>query len=149
MAVLWEKMVYFQMSVLLALIYSLNILQVCCSSTILNDLYPLKHLGSLFKPVYFCVAGIFTAPINGAYYIRLTSCDNTESHGMAVHLYKNNKKMNTLAKYSQGFKTYFSSGLVMQLEAGDIVYTKLPSNSKLYGDEDNGTTFSGFLLFPM
>lgn len=68
---------------------------------------------------------------------------------MAVDLYKNNKKMNALAKYSNGFMEYFSSGLVLQLEAGDLVYTKLPANTKLYGSADYGTTFSGFLLFPM
>ncbi|MCJ8748865.1 hypothetical protein PDJAM_G00169710 [Pangasius djambal] len=98
---------------------------------------------------YNAVTGIFTAPLNGSYYIRFTSCDNTDSHGMAIDLYKNNEKMNGLSKYSNGFMTYFSGGLVMQLEAGDVVYTKLPANSKLYDDANNRTTFSGFLVFPM
>lgn len=95
------------------------------------------------------VEGIFTAPVRGSYYIRYTSCGNTGRHGMAVDLYKNNEKMSGLGRESDGYLTYFSGGLVMQLEVGDIVYTKLPANTKLYDDTNNRTTFSGFLIFPM
>ncbi|KAB5522719.1 hypothetical protein PHYPO_G00162700 [Pangasianodon hypophthalmus] len=105
----------------------------------------ITNIGQAYNPV----TGIFTAPLNGSYYIRFTSCGNTGRHGMAVDLYKNNEKMNGLVKESDGYMTYFSGGLVMQLEAGDVVYTKLPANSKLYDDTNNRTTFTGFLIFPM
>lgn len=68
---------------------------------------------------------------------------------MAVDLYKNNEKLSGLSKESNGYLTYFSGGLVIQLEAGDVVYTKLPANTKLYEDTNNRTTFSGFLIFPI
>ncbi|XP_046695479.1 complement C1q-like protein 3 [Silurus meridionalis] len=103
----------------------------------------ISNVGRAYNPI----TGIFTAPRNGTYYIRFTSCDNTQSHGMALDLYKNTEKINGLAKYSNGYMTYFSGGLVLQLEAGDVVYTKLPANSKLYDDGNNRTTFSGFLIF--
>ncbi|KAF7688941.1 complement C1q-like protein 3 [Silurus meridionalis] len=102
----------------------------------------ITNTGQAYNPV----TGIFTAPLNGIYYIRFTSCGNTGRHGMAVDLYKNNEKMSGLVKESDGYMTYFSGGLILQLEVGDTVYTKLPANTKLYDDVNNRTTFSGFVV---
>ncbi|KAK1788238.1 hypothetical protein P4O66_015975 [Electrophorus voltai] len=92
-------------------------------------------------------AGIFTAPVRGIYYIGFTACGNADSNAMALNLYKNSDLLTNLAKYSNGYMTYFSGGVTVQLEAGDVVYTQLPANSKLYDDHiNNRTVFSGFLV---
>ena len=42
-----------------------------------------------------------------------------------------------------------SNGVVLILEVGDVVYVRLWSGRRIYDDQNNRNTFSGFLLFPL
>ncbi len=42
-----------------------------------------------------------------------------------------------------------SNGAVLILEVGDVVYVKLWSGRRIYDDNNNHSTFSGYLLFPL
>jgi len=42
-----------------------------------------------------------------------------------------------------------SNGVVLILEVGDVVYVRLWSGRRIFDDQYNFNTFSGFLLFPL
>jgi len=42
-----------------------------------------------------------------------------------------------------------SNGVVLILEVGDVVYVRLWSGTRIYDSDNNHSTFSGFLLFPL
>jgi len=42
-----------------------------------------------------------------------------------------------------------SNGVVLILEVGDVVYVRLWSTGRIYDDQNNHNTFTGFLLFPL
>ncbi|XP_053533241.1 cerebellin-1 [Ictalurus punctatus] len=94
--------------------------------------------------------GVFTAPVSGVYYIRFTGAAyNTNSFNMGINLYKNNFILLHLGEGSKdGVLRHVSSGLALQLKAGDIVYLRLYANYALYDDHLFRNTFTGFLLFP-
>ncbi|XP_066517557.1 complement C1q-like protein 4 [Hoplias malabaricus] len=95
--------------------------------------------------------GIFTAPVKGIYYMRFTAgvYDN-KSHNIGLNLYKNSQHLMHLGENSiDGIAKHISSGVTLQLEAGDVVYTRLPKNYVVWDDSGIRTSFSGFLLFPV
>uniref|UniRef100_A0AAY5EAA3 C1q domain-containing protein n=1 Tax=Electrophorus electricus TaxID=8005 RepID=A0AAY5EAA3_ELEEL len=129
--------------------------QVAFSASLADSVGPFNVDSTIVYPkvitnvgqAYNLFTGIFTAPVRGIYYIGFTACGNADSNAMALNLYKNSDLLTNLAKYSNGYMTYFSGGVTVQLEAGDVVYTQLPANSKLYDDHiNNRTVFSGFLV---
>ncbi|XP_022625903.1 complement C1q tumor necrosis factor-related protein 3-like [Seriola dumerili] len=94
----------------------------------------------------FFTAGIFTAPLKGLYYIRMTgSVGNSGS--VDISLRKNGRSMfgiyNTNEKYSSS-----SNGMTMVLEAGDQLWVTLWSGNSIF-DQGQLSTFSGFLICPM
>uniref|UniRef100_A0A3B1JEU2 C1q domain-containing protein n=1 Tax=Astyanax mexicanus TaxID=7994 RepID=A0A3B1JEU2_ASTMX len=95
--------------------------------------------------------GVFTAPVRGVYYIRFTGSEyGNTSNNIGVNLYKNGQNLLHLGENgSDGLAKHISSGVTLELEAGDVVYTRLPANYVLWGGSDFRTTFSGFLIFPM
>ena len=42
-----------------------------------------------------------------------------------------------------------SNGVVLILEVGDVVYVRLWSGARIYDSQNNHSTFTGFLLFPL
>ncbi|XP_063070717.1 caprin-2-like [Engraulis encrasicolus] len=96
------------------------------------------------------MTGFFTAPVKGVYYFRFTGTYYANRYGIGLMMYKNEEKVMYLYDYkTDGRFAYLSSGLPMQLEAGDKVHMRLQGASRIYDDEDNHSTFSGFLIFPL
>ncbi|XP_072550473.1 complement C1q-like protein 4 isoform X2 [Salminus brasiliensis] len=95
--------------------------------------------------------GVFTAPVRGVYYIRFTSSEyGNKNNNMGVNLYKNGQHLMHLGENGvDGIAKHVSSGVTLELAAGDVVYTRLPANYVLWDGTDLRTSFSGFLIFPM
>uniref|UniRef100_A0A3B1IM73 C1q domain-containing protein n=1 Tax=Astyanax mexicanus TaxID=7994 RepID=A0A3B1IM73_ASTMX len=95
--------------------------------------------------------GVFTAPVRGIYYIRFTGSEyGNTSNNIGVNLYKNEQILMHLGENgSDGLAKHISSGVTLELEAGDVVYTRLPEHYVLWGGPGFRTSFSGFLIFPM
>ncbi|XP_026766213.3 complement C1q-like protein 2 [Pangasianodon hypophthalmus] len=104
------------------------------------------NVGGAYNPH----TGVFTAPIKGVYYIRFTGAAyNTDNHNMGINMYKNSQLLLHLGESNRdGHLRHVSSGLVLELEAGDVVYLRLFANYALYDDALLRNTFSGFLIFP-
>ncbi|XP_067248884.1 uncharacterized protein [Chanodichthys erythropterus] len=102
------------------------------------------NVGNAYNPI----TGIFIAPLKGAYMFRVSVC----SHGptaAAVSIYKNGQHViMTYAHQAQNVLNT-SNGVVLILEVGDVVYVKLYHNTRIFDDQSNHSTFSGFLLFPL
>lgn len=96
------------------------------------------------------VAGLFTAPVNGVYYFRFNGWDARFSNVLRVKLYHNDKTITESYDVNDnvGYIS-LSNAFVLQLEKGDVVYMVLRSNSSIWDDSNNRTTFSGFLLFAL
>ncbi|KAL7834238.1 hypothetical protein SRHO_G00284850 [Serrasalmus rhombeus] len=106
----------------------------------------LTNIGGAYNPY----TGAFTAPVRGVYYIRFTAAAyNSDSNNMGLNLYKNDRHMMHLGEYnSDGKARHVSGGLTLELEAGDVLYARLPENYMLYDDSLFRNSFSGFLIFP-
>uniref|UniRef100_A0A8B9K756 C1q domain-containing protein n=1 Tax=Astyanax mexicanus TaxID=7994 RepID=A0A8B9K756_ASTMX len=107
----------------------------------------MTNVGNAYNPA----TGVFTAPVRGVYYIRFTGSEHgNTSNNIGVNLDKNGQNLLHLGENgSDGLAKHISSGVTLELEAGDVVYTRLPANYVLWGGSDFRTTFSGFLIFPM
>ncbi|KAL6463091.1 hypothetical protein MHYP_G00274820 [Metynnis hypsauchen] len=107
----------------------------------------LTNIGNAYNPS----TGIFTAPVRGVYYLRFTAgvYDNN-SYNIGLNLYKNDQHLMHLGENSSdGSAKHVSSGVTLELAAGDVVYTQLPVNYVVWDDSGLRTSFSGFLIFPM
>ncbi|XP_051557048.1 cerebellin 13 [Myxocyprinus asiaticus] len=96
---------------------------------------------------YDSSTGIFTAPVNGVYFFRFYVHSHPDKQ-MAVSLYKNSERQCSIFSLKPQTNTNASNGVILTLKKGDKVNTQLWENSWLYDDENNYTSFSGFLLFP-
>ncbi|KAL7834235.1 hypothetical protein SRHO_G00284820 [Serrasalmus rhombeus] len=105
----------------------------------------LTNIGGAYNPY----TGAFTAPVTGVYYIRFTASSyGSTSNNMGLNLYKNGQYLLHLGENGgDGVAKHVSSGVTLELAAGDVVYTRLPANYVLWGGTDLSTTFSGFLIF--
>ncbi|XP_067284044.1 complement C1q-like protein 4 [Pseudorasbora parva] len=104
------------------------------------------NIGNAYNPV----TGIFTAPLKGAYMFRFT----LHGHGEATETASINKNGNQVVvvhdvQVLAKDRVNSSNGVVLILEVGDVVYVKLWSGSKIYDNQNNLNTFSGYLLFPL
>ncbi|MCJ8748921.1 hypothetical protein PDJAM_G00170230 [Pangasius djambal] len=106
----------------------------------------ISNVGGAYNPH----TGVFTAPVRGAYYVRFTAAAySSNNHNMGVNLYKNSQHLMHLGEYDKdGTARHVSGALVLELEAGDVVYLRLLANYALYDDTMLRNTFSGFLIFP-
>ncbi len=98
--------------------------------------------------LYMCIAGVFTAPVKGAYYFRFYG----HSHGgttMAVTLLKNGATQCSLHAWKPTSNGNASNGVVLTLEIGDRMSTQLWANTWVYDDPASYTSFGGFLIFPL
>lgn len=105
---------------------------------------------SNFGHAYNPVTGIFTAPVKGAYYFRFNAWDARLSNVLRLRLYHNSKIVTESydVNDAHGYVS-LSNAFVLKLEKGDVVYMVLRTNTTVWDDANNRTTFSGFLLFAL
>ncbi|XP_042152903.1 collagen alpha-2(VIII) chain isoform X2 [Oncorhynchus tshawytscha] len=117
------------------------------SITILVYRRVITNIGKAYNPN----TGVFTAPVRGLYYIRFTAMGLKGPQSIDAHIYHNDKSvMFNHQNNDNGRNRFLSNALTLELEAGDVVYMRLPVNQELYDEKSsNYSTFSGFLLFPM
>ncbi|ROI89221.1 Complement C1q-like protein 2 [Anabarilius grahami] len=102
------------------------------------------NIGNAYNPI----TGVFTAPLKGAYMFRVSVYGHGGT-GATVDIYKNGERM-VMAHDNQPQNVLNSSnGVVLILEVGDVVYVTLWSGRRIYDDQYNHNTFSGYLLFPL
>ncbi|XP_059357505.1 complement C1q-like protein 4 isoform X2 [Carassius carassius] len=107
-----------------------------------------KKVFSNIGGAYDSNTGIFTAPIKGAYYLRFYG----HCHGgttVAVSLVKNGATQCSLHAWKPASNGNASNGVVLTLEIGDQISTRLWANTWVYDDPASYTSFGGFLIFPL
>ncbi|KAK5848278.1 hypothetical protein PBY51_005906 [Eleginops maclovinus] len=93
--------------------------------------------------------GIFTAPVNGLYFLSFSTY-GYNTHVMGAILMKNGVSQISTYEYpSSDGSDSGSNAVVLQLAAGDKVYMELWDNGRVFDNMNGHTTFSGFLLFPV
>ncbi|XP_056439377.1 complement C1q-like protein 3 [Gadus chalcogrammus] len=107
----------------------------------------ISNMGNGYNPT----TGIFTARVSGMYYFRYTMYNNVgPTPNSFMSLMKNGQRLvSTWDTTGDDSNDSASNAAVLQLEAGDDVYTLLYANRQIYDDVANYNTFSGFLLFPL
>ncbi|ROI89220.1 Complement C1q-like protein 2 [Anabarilius grahami] len=102
------------------------------------------NTGNAYNPI----TGIFTAPLKGAYMFRI-SVYGVGGTAVSVSIIKNGEIVVSAYDYQPQNVLNSSNGVVLILEAGDVVYVRLGSGRRIYDNKSNHSTFSGFLLFPL
>ncbi|XP_066517558.1 complement C1q-like protein 2 [Hoplias malabaricus] len=104
------------------------------------------NVGQAYNPT----TGVFTAPVKGVYYFRFTALGYLKNNAMSVNLHKNDHTLMHIGSYNtHGYHEFISSGLTLELEKEDKVFTSLSATYKLFDNANNSTTFTGFLLYPI
>ncbi|XP_048009102.1 complement C1q-like protein 4 [Megalobrama amblycephala] len=101
------------------------------------------NIGNAYNPI----TGVFTAPLKGAYMFRISVFGHGPVSGASI--YKNGEKVVIAYDNQPQYDLNSSNGVVLILEVGDVVYVKLWPNTRIFDSENNHSTFSGFLLFPL
>ncbi|XP_062848893.1 complement component 1, q subcomponent-like 4 like [Trichomycterus rosablanca] len=108
-----------------------------------------KKVHTNFGNGYNSETGIFTVPVRGVYFLRMYAHSHTGVR-MAVRLTKNGEdQCSVYSHMPSSTNGNASNGIVLSLEKGDEIYTKLWDNSWVYDDPNRYTSFGGFLLFPL
>ncbi|XP_067248875.1 uncharacterized protein [Chanodichthys erythropterus] len=102
------------------------------------------NIGNAYNPI----TGVFTAPLKGAYMFRISVFGYGPTPSGAA-IYKNGEKVVTAYAHQPQYDLNSSNGVVLILEVGDVVYVRLWPNTKISDNENNHSTFSGYLLFPL
>lgn len=92
--------------------------------------------------------GRFTCSVAGAYFF--TYHITVFSRNVKVALMKNGAKLIHTTDNYQGSEDQAAGGAVLHLEAGDKVWLQVTGGelfNGLYADDDDDTTFTGFLIF--
>ncbi|KAL1250693.1 hypothetical protein QQF64_018489 [Cirrhinus molitorella] len=104
------------------------------------------NIGNAYNPI----SGIFTAPLKGAYMFRISLYGSgSQSTLSTVSIVKNGERVVVAHGNQAGGVVNSSNGVVFLLEVGDIVYVSLWSGAWIYDNQNNHSTFSGYLLFPL
>ncbi|KAF4115136.1 uncharacterized protein LOC131536282 [Onychostoma macrolepis] len=104
------------------------------------------NIGNAYNPI----TGIFTAPLKGAYKFTFSIIGRgNPSTASTVFIVKNGEKVVTAHAHQDQYDVHSSNGVVLILEVGDVVYVRLWSGRWIYDDQNNHSTFSGYLLFPL
>ncbi|XP_048011404.1 uncharacterized protein LOC125245017 isoform X2 [Megalobrama amblycephala] len=104
----------------------------------------ITNIGNAYNPI----TGVFTAPLKGAYMFRIS----VFSHGptaSAASIYKNGERVVIAYALQPQRELNASNGVVLILEVGDVVYVRLWPNTRIFDNNNNHSTFSGYLLFPL
>ncbi|XP_058627258.1 complement C1q-like protein 4, partial [Onychostoma macrolepis] len=104
------------------------------------------NIGNAYNPI----TGIFTAPLKGAYKFNFSVYGGGHpSTASAVSIVKNGEKVVMAHGHQDQYTVNSSNGVVLILEVGDVVYVRLWSGERIYDNQNNHITFSGYLLFPL
>ncbi|XP_067284017.1 complement C1q-like protein 3 isoform X2 [Pseudorasbora parva] len=104
----------------------------------------ITNIGNAYNPT----TGFFTAPLKGAYIFRISVYGHSGTPA-TTEIVKN-KQLVVLAHADQPAVAINSSnGVVLLLEVGDVVYVRLQPDRRIYDNQNNHNTFSGYLLFPL
>ncbi|XP_073688959.1 complement C1q-like protein 4 [Garra rufa] len=104
------------------------------------------NIGNAYNPI----TGIFTAPLKGAYMFRISLfAFGSQSTLTTVSIVKNGERVVIAQGHQPGGNVNSSNGVVLLLEVGDVVYVSLWSNRWIFDNDNNHSTFSGYLLFPL
>ncbi|XDV25795.1 hypothetical protein PO909_029652 [Leuciscus waleckii] len=104
----------------------------------------ITNIGNAYNPI----TGVFTAPLKGAYMFRVSVFGYGPTPSAAA-IYKNGERVVMAYAHQPQRELHSSNGVVLILEVGDVVYVRLWPNTRIYDDQYNHNTFSGFLLFPL
>lgn len=129
-------------------VYDSNTGNLCHSHFFIMLIMMFKYIFKHIQSEFICLAGIFTAPVNGVYFFRFYAHAHSTKQ-MAVSLYKNDQIQCSVFTEKPVTNTNGSNGVVLSLVKGDRVSTQLWENSWVYDDDNSYTSFSGFLLFPL
>ncbi|XP_051747860.1 uncharacterized protein LOC127511192 isoform X3 [Ctenopharyngodon idella] len=102
------------------------------------------NIGNAYNPI----TGVFTAPLKGAYMFRVSVYGNGPT-GATAAIFKNGDRVVIAHEYQAQNSLNSSNGVVLILEVGDVVYVRLWSGRRIYDDQNNHNSFSGYLLFPL
>ncbi|XP_048036099.1 uncharacterized protein LOC125261585 [Megalobrama amblycephala] len=102
------------------------------------------NIGNAYNPI----TGIFTAPLKGAYMFRISVYGHGPTAATA-DIVKNGQRVVVAHDHQPQNTLNSSNGVVLILEVGDVVYVRLASGRRIFDNENNHSTFSGYLLFPL
>ncbi|KAL1276211.1 hypothetical protein QQF64_035834 [Cirrhinus molitorella] len=104
------------------------------------------NIGNAYNPI----TGIFTAPLKGVYMFRVSVYGGgSSSTPSTVSIVKNGERVVVAHGHQAGGVVNSSNGVVFLLEVGDVVYVSLWAGRRIFDDQNNHSTFSGYLLFPL
>ncbi|XP_028831358.1 complement C1q-like protein 2 [Denticeps clupeoides] len=113
----------------------------------LNDtILVYKKIRTNSKQAYNPKTGIFTAPVGGVYFFTFYA-HSQNGVKMAVSLMKNGAVQCSVYDHGPVHNANAQNSVVLTLDKGDQVYTRLWSQSWVYDDYNGYTSFGGFLLF--
>ncbi|KAI4881185.1 hypothetical protein NFI96_026235 [Prochilodus magdalenae] len=115
------------------------------SDTTLIFRQQIMNVGNAFSPV----TGVFTAPVRGVYYFRFSVLGASTSYWTGVNLVKNHERILVAVESPTGNHQYATGGATLLLEKGDVVYVVLRATCQICDSNDNHSSFSGFLVYPM
>lgn len=95
------------------------------------------------------IAGIFTAPVRGAYFFSFSG-HNRSSKVLNLGLFKNEQQM--VIAFNHPFGDRYEStanSISLTLERGDRVYVRLRETSWVFDNYSHHNSFVGHLLFPL
>uniref|UniRef100_A0A3Q3WY31 C1q domain-containing protein n=1 Tax=Mola mola TaxID=94237 RepID=A0A3Q3WY31_MOLML len=104
------------------------------------------NVGKAYNPS----TGFFTAPVKGVYYFQFTLASYLYNFYTAVDVLKNNQRIMYNWELNQfGGHQSFTNSIILELMEGDEIHLSLPAGNTVFDSENNQTTFSGALLFPL
>ncbi|XP_034146571.1 uncharacterized protein LOC105006142 [Esox lucius] len=97
---------------------------------------------------YNSASGVFCAPVRGVYYFSFSSF-GFNGRNVCVSLFKNSARMLSACDHHSAADSSdsASNGGTLHLEQGAQVYMTLHARSHIFADDQNRSTFRGFLLF--
>ncbi|XP_034146186.1 complement C1q-like protein 2 isoform X2 [Esox lucius] len=113
-----------------------------------ETILPFSNVYTNVGNAYNSESGVFSAPVRGVYYFSFLSFAYN-GHNACISLFKNSERMLSACDHHSAADSSDSAGngRTLHLEQGDQVYITLHARSHIFADNQNRSTFRGFLLF--
>ncbi|XP_062248181.1 complement C1q-like protein 2 [Platichthys flesus] len=106
----------------------------------------ITNIGNAYNPN----TGSFTAPVKGAYHFELhIAAHGDPSYPSSAWLVRNRHVICMAYEHQPSHFGSSANGVTLLLEVGDVLFLRLQTNSRVFDNEHNHSTFSGHLLFTM